>query len=121
MTDKERYRNCLQPHIPNVQQRAPVVIVPVYRTRISCTVLCRDRPFHCTTRISGWRQMKSDWRVWIGIAPIEERMELVHKMLDLPENIKKFSLFAMGYPAEERPQQDRFDPERYIYGTGGIR
>ena len=50
--------------------------------------------------------------VWIGIAPIEERMELVHKMLDLPENVKVFSLFAMGYPAEERPQQDRFDPER---------
>jgi len=39
-------------------------------------------------------------------------MELVHKMLDLPENVKVFSLFAMGYPAEERPQQDRFDPER---------
>ena len=50
--------------------------------------------------------------VWIGIAPIEERMELVHKMLDLPENVKVFSMFALGYPAETRPQQDRFDPGR---------
>lgn len=55
--------------------------------------------------------------VWIGIAPIKDRMELVHKMLDLPENVKVFSLFAMGYPAEERPQQDRFDPERIHFMT----
>ena len=50
--------------------------------------------------------------VWFGIAPVEEHMEKVHRLLDLPENVKVFSMFALGYPAETRPQQDRFDPER---------
>ena len=44
--------------------------------------------------------------------PVEERMEEVHRLLGLPENVKVFSMFALGYPAETRPQQDRFDPER---------
>ena len=50
--------------------------------------------------------------VWFGIAPVEERMEEVHRLLGLPENVKVFSMFALGYPAETRPQHDRFDPER---------
>ena len=92
---------------------APVVIIPVYRTE--------SLPAPSMILIDMGLSLENIWLetdeiglggVWIGIAPIEERMELVHKMLDLPENVKVFSLFAMGYPAEERPQQDRFDPER---------
>ena len=92
---------------------APVVIIPVYRTE--------SLPAPSMIPIDMGLSLENIWLetdeiglggVWIGIAPIEERMELVHKMLDLPENVKVFSLFAMGYPAEERPQQDRFNPER---------
>ena len=91
---------------------APVAIISAYRK--DCDVPCyADIDMSIAMEIL-W--LKTDeiglGGVWIGIAPIEERMELVHKMLDLPENVKVFSLFAMGYPAEERPQQDRFDPER---------
>ena len=50
--------------------------------------------------------------VWFGIAPVEDRMEEVHRLLELPENVKVFSMFALGYPAETRPQQNRFEPER---------
>ena len=50
--------------------------------------------------------------VWIGIAPMQDRMDLVHDILKLPENVKVFSLFALGYPAESRKQQDRFDESR---------
>ena len=50
--------------------------------------------------------------VWFGIAPVEDRMEEVHRLLELPENVKVFSMFALGYPAETRPQQNRFAPER---------
>ena len=50
--------------------------------------------------------------VWFGIAPVEEHMEKVHRLLDLPENVKVFSMFALGYPAETRSQQDRFYPDR---------
>ena len=50
--------------------------------------------------------------VWIGIAPLKDRMALVHDILKLPENVEVFSLFALGYPAESRMQQDRFDKSR---------
>ena len=56
--------------------------------------------------------------VWIGIAPMQDRMDLVHEMLNLPviipmtESHTVFSLFALGYPAEEREQQNRFDETR---------
>ena len=50
--------------------------------------------------------------VWIGIAPMEERMEEVHKLLELPKEVAVFSLFALGYPTESRAQEDRFHPER---------
>ena len=50
--------------------------------------------------------------VWIGIAPMQDRMDEVHDMLELPENVEVFSLFALGYPAEKREQQNRFDESR---------
>ena len=53
--------------------------------------------------------------VWIGIAPIAERMQAVEKVLDIPDTMRAFALFAYGYPAEERKQQERFDPDRIHY------
>ena len=50
--------------------------------------------------------------VWLGIAPVPDRMENVKKVLNLPDNLEAFSLFPVGYPAESRPQQDRFDESR---------
>ena len=98
-------------------------IVQVLKAGMQAPSACNQQPweFYVVTEIDLSIAQQNIWLetdeiglggVWIGIAPIEERMELVHKMLDLPENVKVFSLFAMGYPAEERPQQDRFDPER---------
>lgn len=50
--------------------------------------------------------------VWLAIAPIPERVEAVNKVLDLPDGYESFCLFPVGYPAESRPQQDRFDTSR---------
>lgn len=49
---------------------------------------------------------------WIGTCPQEERMTAVEKVLDIPENLRAFSIVAIGYPAEERIQQDRYDKSR---------
>lgn len=53
--------------------------------------------------------------VWLGIAPLQERMEQVREVLSIPENLYAFSLVACGYPAEEREQEDRFDESRIHY------
>ena len=50
--------------------------------------------------------------VCIGISPVPEFMEPVCRILQLPDNLKPFCLFPLGYPSEERPQQDRFELNR---------
>ena len=50
--------------------------------------------------------------VWLGIAPEEERMEAVEKAVGMPDNLMAFAVFPVGYPAEEKKQQDRFDEAR---------
>lgn len=53
--------------------------------------------------------------VWLGIAPLEDRMEAVGKVLGIPEDLYVFSMIACGYPAEDRTQQDRYDDTRVHY------
>ena len=53
--------------------------------------------------------------VWLGIAPLEERMQAVEKILSIPDNLRAFAIFPYGYPAEERKQQNRFEESRIHY------
>ena len=53
--------------------------------------------------------------VWLGIAPIEERMRAVEEIVGIPEGQRAFAIFPLGYPAEQRQQQDRWDPKRVHY------
>ena len=50
--------------------------------------------------------------VWLGIAPLEERMKAVEEIMGMPDSLRAFAIFPYGYPAEERKQQDRFDESR---------
>lgn len=53
--------------------------------------------------------------VWLGIAPLEERMEKVAQILNLPDSLAAFAIITCGYPAEEKVQQDRYDTARVHY------
>ena len=56
--------------------------------------------------------------VWLGIASIEDRMEYIKKLFDLPENIEPFALIPVGYPDGQKNKfVDRFDETRVHYGT----
>ena len=50
--------------------------------------------------------------VWMGVAPREEVMERVRKVLGIPGHIQPFAMIACGYPAEEKAQVSRYDPQR---------
>lgn len=50
--------------------------------------------------------------VWLGVHPRAERSDGIAKLFQLPENIKPFSIVAIGYPNEEKPQPERVIPER---------
>lgn len=95
---------------------APVVIVPVYRTK--------GLRFPEYAQIDMSIAQENMWLmtddlglggVWIGIAPLKERMDVIREILDLPEDLEAFSLFALGYPDEAKEQQDRFEQDRIHY------
>lgn len=50
--------------------------------------------------------------VWIGVYPYEERVTLSNQILGIPAGKYVFSILPLGYPAEERTAEDRFDPAR---------
>lgn len=53
--------------------------------------------------------------VWMGIAPLEDRMQIVKEIVDMPDDLEAFALIACGYPVEEQTQQDRYDEARVHY------
>jgi nitroreductase len=50
--------------------------------------------------------------VWLGIYPIDERVNGLRELLAIPEDVVPFSLVPFGHPAEERKLIDRYDGER---------
>ncbi|MFT8316375.1 MAG: nitroreductase family protein [Clostridium sp.] len=56
--------------------------------------------------------------VWVGVAPVEERMNYIRNMFNLPENIEPFALIPVGYPDGQRNEfVDRFDQTRVHYNN----
>lgn len=53
--------------------------------------------------------------VWLGIAPLQERMKAVKEVLNLPGNLNAFSIISIGYPDQEKIQEDRFDKNKINY------
>lgn len=114
VTDKEKIKELSKStRYSSCAAGAPVVIVPVYRknglvvpemAQIDLSIALENIWLETDTVGLGG--------VWIGIAPFQDRMDAVKQMLQLPEDVEVFALFALGYPAETRPQQDRFDENR---------
>jgi nitroreductase len=55
--------------------------------------------------------------VWMGVHPREDRVNGIIAMFDLPEEIKPFSIIALGHPAEIPPQVDRFSLEKVHFNS----
>jgi len=113
VTDREKLEALSHVHpYARMTKDAPAAIVPAYRKD------CRLPPFAqidmaiCLENLWLEADAQGLGGVWLGIAPAEERMKLVEGILDMPENLRAFVIFPFGYPAEERPQQDRFDASR---------
>ena len=97
---------------------APAVIVAAYRE--DCTM-----PEYAQIDLS--IAMENLWLetdeqglggVWLGIAPIEERMKAVEEIVGLPKGLRAFATFPVGYPAESLRQQNRFDEKRIHWIEG---
>jgi len=58
--------------------------------------------------------------VWIAIYPLDERVQVCRKILDIPEAITPFALLAMGVPNEVLPPEERYDESRVHRNKWGI-
>lgn len=55
--------------------------------------------------------------VWLGVAPMEDRMDYIRKLFGLSKKLRPFCVIPIGYPAEghENKFVDRFDPSKVHY------
>jgi len=53
--------------------------------------------------------------VWLGVYPAEPTVTATKKLLNLPEHITPISLISIGYPAEQKPQPNRYRADRVHY------
>lgn len=60
-------------------------------------------------------QAKGLGAVWLGIYPIEERINGIRKLLNIPGHIMPISLIPIGYPAEQKPRENRYNASRVHY------
>ena len=96
--------------------KAPVVLVPCYRTEglrfpanaiVDLSIATENALLMITSLGLGG--------VWLGVAPDEKRVAKADEILGIGETLHAFALVALGYPAEEREQQDRYEEERVHY------
>src|SRR5574344_435925 len=55
--------------------------------------------------------------VWCGIYPMQERVDYLKGMLDMPENIVPLNVIPIGYPAENPAPKDKWNQESVHYET----
>jgi nitroreductase len=49
---------------------------------------------------------------WLGLYPREGRVAGMRKLLQLPAHIIPLAVVSLGYPAEIKPKEDRYDQSR---------
>lgn len=64
-------------------------------------------------------QAKGLGAVWLGIYPTEDRMAGTRELLGIPESITPFAMVSLGYPAEQKPPANRYNPLRISYNRWG--
>jgi nitroreductase len=50
--------------------------------------------------------------VWLGVHPLEERVDGLRALLGIPRDVTPFSLVPVGWPAEQKSPSDRYDELR---------
>ncbi len=94
---------------------APVAMIPCYRENCIVPEYAQIDLSIATEHILLEADTLGLGAVWLGIAPIEERMKKVEDLLGLQPGIRAFAIVAIGYPAETKEQEERYQEERIHY------
>ena len=113
ITDKKKLEALSKVHsYSGMVKDAPVAIVSAYRKE--CWMPAYAQIDLSIAMENLWLETDAQGLggVWLGIAPLEDRMKDVEDIVGIPDTLRAFAVFPFGYPAEERTQQDRFDTSR---------
>ena len=91
---------------------AAMAIVPVYRKEMMMPEFADIDMAACTQNILLEVTELGLGAVWIGIAPLADRMENVRKVLNVPDQLEPYAIIPIGYPVAAATQQDRFEATR---------
>jgi nitroreductase len=50
--------------------------------------------------------------VWLGVHPLQERVDWLRRLLDIPAEVVPFALVAIGHPTRGKPPSNRYDADR---------
>ena len=50
--------------------------------------------------------------IWLGVYPVEGRVQGFRQLLDIPEHVIPFALVLVGHPAEHKNPANRYDESR---------
>ncbi|TAH72871.1 MAG: nitroreductase family protein [Anaerolineaceae bacterium] len=55
--------------------------------------------------------------VWLGVAPMQDRMDLISELYELKSRLRPFCVIPIGYPEEGQQHKlvDRYDPDKVHY------
>jgi len=102
--------------LKQVLERAPLAIVvcgdsELGRNKVSWAINCSL----ASQNILLAAHARGLGAVWLGCYPDPDRVARVAEILGLPEHIVPLNMIAIGYPAEEKSTENRYDASRVHY------
>ena len=55
--------------------------------------------------------------VWLGVQPDKARVKNIKKLFKIPAHIIPFNVIALGYPAEKKKHENRYDAKKIHHET----
>lgn len=95
--------------------QAMVAIVPCYRKESISPQFHDIDLAACTENILLEIETLGLGAVWVGISPIPEKMQVIRKILSIPNYLEPFSLIPIGHKTHQKEQIDRYDETRIHY------
>lgn len=92
--------------------KAPLAIVPCMRKAVAAPASTIMDVAAATENILLEADALGLGACWLGVAPGEDRMLRAREFLNIPASLDAFAVIAIGYPAREKEQVDRFDAAR---------
>lgn len=86
-------------------------VATLHALRIGIWIVRQLRKTYC------WPPKALAWvLLWTAAYPYEDRMEVVRRFTNMPENVLPLCIIPFGYPATNEKPKQKFDEKKIHYG-----